>query len=193
MSNLIHNSAPSAIAPPSPVCQAILFNSCGHLFALPINAIAKITYRSTLTMADSAQQTTFPQAIPDHPLTPMAAIGQFNHAPLYWIDLEHILQSPPSPTSPLPPFVIVAHSPQPYYYGLLLHQLPQLTTLNLAHLCALPPLYRQRIAHIASHALLPQADQPAMIFLLDLHSLEQLLSPQLADPGHPPQPLPQAH
>jgi hypothetical protein len=180
-------------SPMQEYCQAVVFQAGEHWFALPVSAVVRIAHTTAIASSHLSPHTTAASKNISQLQATAPSTTIFEGEPLYWIRLGYLLsnsihQLEPSGMSTIDKssFAIVTRTRANHLYGITLKNLPQVIQLPLSNICLLPPFYCDRIAHVASHAVI-MSDHPIypLIFLLDLHALDRLIngSPHLLEPN----------
>jgi len=158
----------TAVPPDADTCEAIVFLVDGYPFALPLGAIVRIV--SGRSLPKQQQNASWGNDTP---------LYLFDGKPLPLVDLRHALAqvaaagaiaqlTPPDDGAT---FLIVVRLSSQQCCGILVDQLPQIQYLPLAQVHTLPGFYQQKIANLASHAVIQNAESegnPSILFLLDL-------------------------
>lgn len=163
--------APSTDAPLDS-CEAIVFQSQGYQFALPLAAVLRIVQQSAIALSQTPIELEHRHS--SH------SISLFENQPIRLIDLSRQLLKPElsagdRPSSlrldPVHPLVMIAQTRSGELIGIPMSHPPEVIKLPLQQIMLLPPFYRSQIANLASHAvIIPGVEQP-LILLLDLQAL----------------------
>ncbi|TVQ22776.1 MAG: hypothetical protein EA367_03255 [Leptolyngbya sp. DLM2.Bin15] len=175
---MIYSSTQPPTSPSSPadtsldICEAIVFQSQGYRFALPLAAVLRIVQRSAIAPS-------YP-TLEQERIQVSRLVLLFEGEPIRLIDLSRQLLEPSSSTSdrtsspssiPVDPFVMVAQTHDSELMGIPTPNPPEVIKLPLHQIMPLPPSYRNQIGNLAHHAvIMPHADSP-LILLLDLQAL----------------------